>query len=91
MKNMMLLAVVWVVSIFAAGAWGYAQVPLPQPAPRSPGATEQPTVISGPDLGFRVDGHKGKTPLGRFVVRIDGQWVEIEEAAGVRRLSSQRN
>jgi hypothetical protein len=88
MKNMMLLAVVWVVSMFAAGVWSYAQVPLPQPAPRSPGATEQPTVIAGPDLGFRVDGHKGTTPLGRFVVRIDGQWVEIEEAAGVRRLSS---
>jgi hypothetical protein len=88
MKRMLLLAVVWVVSMFAAGVWGYAQVPLPQPAPRLPGTTEQPAVISGADLGFRVDGHKGMTPLGRFVVRIDGRWVEIEEAAGVRRLSS---
>ena len=86
MKRMLLLAVVWV-SMFAAGVWGFAQVPLPQPAPRQPG-TEQSTVIAGGDLGFRVDGHKGKTPLGRFVVRIDGQWVEIEESAGVRRLSS---
>jgi hypothetical protein len=88
MKKMLLLAVVCVVSMFAAGVWGYAQAPLPQPAPRSPGTNAQPTVISGPDLGFRVDGHKGNAPLGRFVVRIDGQWVEIEEAAGVRRLSS---
>jgi hypothetical protein len=88
MKKMLLLAVVWVVSMFAAGVWGYAQVPLPQPAPRLPGASGQPTVISGPDLGFRVDGHKGNTPLGRFVVRIDGQWVEIEEAAGVRRVTT---
>jgi len=86
MKKMLLLAVVWVASMFGAGVWGYAQVQLPQPAPRLPGT--QPTVISGPDLGFRVDGHKGNTPLGRFVVRIDGHWVEIEETAGIRRLSS---
>jgi len=88
MKKKLVLAVVWVVSMFAAGVWGSAQVPLPQPAPRLPGATEQPTVIAGADLGFRVDGHKGATPIGRFVVRVDGRWVEIEEAAGVRRLSS---
>ena len=88
MKKKLVLAVVWVVSMFAAGVWGYAQVPVPQPAPRQPGTGEQSTVIAGGDLGFRVDGHKGKTPLGRFVVRIDGRWVEIEEAAGVRRLSS---
>jgi hypothetical protein len=44
-------------------------------------------VISGADLGFRVDGRKGNTPIGRFVVRIDGQWVEIEESASIRRLT----
>lgn len=87
MKKMLLLAVVWVASMFVAGVWGYAQTPTPQPAPRSPG-TSAPTVISGPDLGFRVDRYKGNTPLGRFVVRIDGHWVEIEESVGVRRLSS---
>jgi hypothetical protein len=88
MKKMIVLVGAWVVSMLAAGIFGAAQVPVPQPAPRLPGIGEQPTVLSGPDLGFRVEGHKGRTPVGRFVVRVDGQWVEIEEAAGIRRLSS---
>lgn len=33
-----------------------------------------PTV----DLGFRIDGRKGNTPVGALVVRINGEWVEAE-------------
>jgi hypothetical protein len=78
------VVVLWLVSMFIAGVLGYAQTPLP---PRAPRSTEPPTVISGNDLGFRVDARKGNTPLGRFVVRVDGQWVEIEESASVRRVT----
>ena len=88
LSKRIIVATLWVGSMLAAGVWGHAQttLPLPRPAP-SPGQTQQ-TVISGSDLGFRVDGRKGNTPLGRFVVRIDGQWVEIEESAGIRRLTA---
>jgi hypothetical protein len=33
-------------------------------------------VLTGDDIGFRVDGARGKTPTGTLVVRWNGQWVE---------------
>jgi hypothetical protein len=73
--------VLWAASMVAAGAW--AQAPA-VPAPSS----QPPTVISGNDLGFRVDSRKGKTPVGTLVVRVDGQWVEVEFAVGMKRLTA---
>ena len=67
------LSLIWVASLIVTGAWAYAQhapvVPLPMP-----------TVVSGGDIGFRVDGRRGDTPVGRFVIRssANGQWVEPE-------------
>ncbi len=89
LRKRFVVIAVWVVSMCAAGIWGHAQVP---PTPREPRPTPsqlqpQLTIISGNDLGFRVDAHKGNTPIGRFVVRIDGRWVEIEESASIRRLT----
>jgi hypothetical protein len=38
-----------------------------------------PRVISGSDLGFRVEGIRGgKVPVGTLVVRINGEWVEAD-------------
>ena len=33
-------------------------------------------VLSGSDVGFRVEGYSNGTPVGRVVVKIDGKWVE---------------
>jgi hypothetical protein len=43
------------------------------------------TILSGPDIGFRVDStdREGRA-LGRLMVRIDGQWVEAGSAPAVR-------
>jgi hypothetical protein len=50
-----LLIVACVLGItFAAGRWAQAQAPGLQP--------QTPTVLSGNDIGFRVDGRKGNTP-----------------------------
>jgi hypothetical protein len=48
------------------------------------GSTEN--VITGGDLGFRVDGMDPQSghPVGRFVVRLKGRWVEVIEGTGVR-------
>ena len=37
-----------------------------------------PTVLAGPDVGFRVEGIDShtNTPVGQIVVKVDGQWVE---------------
>jgi hypothetical protein len=42
------------------------------------------TVLSGSDLGFRVEGRRGATPTGTLVVRVDGKWVEAELSSRVR-------
>jgi hypothetical protein len=41
-----------------------------------------PTLFSGVDVGFRMEGRKGNTPVGRLVVRIDAQWVAVDIAPG---------
>ena len=44
----------------------------------------QQRVISGSDFGFRVERQdRDGTPLGRLVVRVNGQWVEAGFAVGI--------
>jgi hypothetical protein len=73
------LLVLWVASLVAIGAWTSAQ--------HRPVVPEPPVVLSGTDLGFRVEGRRDGARVGRLVVRIDGQWVEALPAAGVVRLT----
>ena len=37
-----------------------------------------PMVLSGSDIGFRVEGHKGEAVVGRFVVRVNGKWRDVD-------------
>jgi hypothetical protein len=39
-----------------------------------------PTVLTGGDIGFRVEGIRGNTPVGTLVVRVNGEWVEADTA-----------
>ena len=78
------LAAVLAMAIVAVGLWARAQAQVQQPPAQSP----TPTVISGPDLGFRIDGRKGNTPVGTLVVRVNGQWIEAEFGPGVKRLTA---
>ena len=80
--------------LMSIGAWAAAQV---QVQPRT---TEAPIVLSGSDIGFRVEGHKRERrtdrltgqpgsvdiAVGQLVVRINGQWVEAQlDGRGVAR------
>jgi hypothetical protein len=47
-------------------------------------STQPKSVFSGVDVGFRIEGRKGNTPVGRLVVRIDGQWVAVDVAPVAR-------
>ena len=76
----------WIVSLvlalglFSAGvAIGAAQAVNAQPVPLR--------VMSGDDFGFRVQGRKGDTPVGTLVVRVNGEWVEVQFAVGVKRIT----
>jgi hypothetical protein len=42
----------------------------------------EPQVITGPDIGFRIEGVDGNTPIGRLVVRVNGRWVDVELGGG---------
>lgn len=37
-------------------------------------------VLSGPDIGFRVEGVKENSVSGKFVVRVSGKWVDIDNS-----------
>jgi hypothetical protein len=83
-------------AIFMVGFWAHAQaqaptprvLPGPQVAPPFGQEKQSPTVISGADVGFRVDRWEGDMPVGRWVVRSDGKWVEPRTTMGPRRLTS---
>lgn len=72
--------------ILAAAALGHAQTVRRAQAV----GTEQvlPTVISGSDIGFRMEGRRGNTPVGRLVVRVNGRWVEVESAWTAKPITS---
>jgi hypothetical protein len=75
------LSVLWVVSLVVAGVLAHAQ------AAGQPAVPPQfPTIISGSDLGFRLDG-KGNAHAGTLVIRVNGQWVEAEFAMGVKHIT----
>jgi hypothetical protein len=70
------LAIVWAVSLFAVGAISSsAQAPL-QPGLRFGFLTQSPIVISGNDVGFRIDRNDDGIPSGRLVIRVDGRWID---------------
>jgi hypothetical protein len=37
---------------------------------------ENAPIVSGSDIGFRIEGRKDGAPLGTLMVRLEGRWVE---------------
>jgi hypothetical protein len=69
LRSRSIVAVAWLLSLVAVGAMAQSRGVTPL-AP--------PMVVSGTDLGFRVEGRNGATPVGRLVIRVNGQWVDVE-------------
>jgi hypothetical protein len=59
----------------------YAQVATVQLKQTAPA---QPEVLSGADIGFKVQGHRNGKPVGTLVVRENGEWREVEFASIVK-------
>jgi hypothetical protein len=73
-------SIAFVVAVVSfAGAWASAQLRSVVPVP--------PTVLSGGNIGFRVEGYSGDIAVGKLVVQVNGKWLETEFSGGVRRLS----
>ena len=52
------------------------------------GQTNEPRVLTGSDLGFRIDGTaRDGAPVGAIVLRIDGKWVSPQFQSGLCRIS----
>jgi hypothetical protein len=81
LRTRLIVAAVFSGGLF--GGWASAQTfKAPQPL-------DSPVVLSGPDVGFRVEGKRGTAAVGRLMVRIDGQWREAEFATGPAKLMTQ--
>lgn len=72
MRTSILAVAVAVVSSLVTWTWATAQVTGVRPVP--------PRVMTGTDIGFRVVGLRGDTPVGEIVVRVNERWVEAELA-----------
>jgi hypothetical protein len=80
------LLALMLVGLGAAASVGYAQVTQGQisppefssrpQTPPSPKAADG-LILSGADIGFRVERSVGHKVVGRWVVRVNGEWREV--------------
>lgn len=74
------LALAWTLSLVAVAALASvltsAQAPPPTLGLPAAEITEGTPILSGNDIGFRVERTRDGVPIGTLVVRIDGRWVE---------------
>jgi hypothetical protein len=77
-RSTLKLALAWVLSLVVVAA--ASRLMLAQ-------TTGDKRIVTGSDLGFRIDSDRGGVPTGRFVVRVNGTWVEVKETVGAARLT----
>jgi hypothetical protein len=66
------LSIIWAVSLLAV----WSMTSSAQVRPSVPLVTEAPTIISGNDVGFRLERTQNGIAIGALVVRVDGRWVD---------------
>jgi len=69
------IAVTLAGAILTVGAAMLAHAQHQQP-PFTPVSPVTPRVLADGDVGFRIVGMRGQTPVGQLVVRINGEWVK---------------
>ncbi len=85
------LTLAWVLSLVAVGSVAAVLTSAQSSRPSSPQSQLPPQlmmlegtkILSGNDIGFRVERTEDGFPIGRLVVRIDGRWVEAEPSVRV--------
>jgi hypothetical protein len=71
----MRIALLGVILAIIVGAGFYARAQAPTPEPLG-------TVISGNDIGFRIERTEPNRVQGRLVVRVGGKWVDAQFSPG---------
>jgi len=78
----------WLVSLAAVAGFTttFMGAQAPSPAQQLGGSliTESPTVVSGNDIGFRIERTQNGIAVGKLVVRVDGRWVDTDMAISGR-------
>ena len=82
------LTLAWILSLVAVAALASALTSAQAPPPQAlgipvPEITEGTVILSGNDIGFRVERTRDGMPIGTLVVRIDGRWVEAGSSVRV--------
>ena len=70
-RSWLILGVVWSISLVVVGTAVSAQAPVWRPL-------AEPKVLFGDDVGFRVEGMRGEVPTGVVVIKVNGNWVEVQ-------------
>ena len=71
------LAILWALSLVAVSVVSsWAQARRGEPPPGMNMLTQAPAMVSGNDIGFRIERLQDGIPVGRLVVRVDGRWVD---------------
>jgi hypothetical protein len=71
--------IVLTIFLTIGAVWASAQVGRPPSEIRlKPMDLVAPTVISGSDLGFRIESNRDDVPVGKLVVRINGRWLDAQ-------------
>ena len=65
-----------------------AQAPSQVPPPYTQTQPPAARIVSGADIGFRVESSKDGRAVGTLVVRINGQWVETTASIAPKRLTA---
>lgn len=70
------IAILWALSLMVVSALSSSAQAQRGGRPGFNLLTESPTVVSGSDLGFRIERTLDDIPVGKLVVRVDGRWVD---------------
>lgn len=82
--------VLWLASLAVVAGFTSALMRAQAPSQAPPPYTSQAPppnarVVSGADIGFRVESvSRNGEPIGTLVVRVNGEWVRVAFAGGVR-------
>ena len=75
MRQRLVLATLWILSIIAVNSLTFAQAQRPQPP-----APDLPNLITGSDIGFQLLSEDRAGLKGRWMVRVNGQWRPVGES-----------
>jgi hypothetical protein len=82
--------VLWLASLAVVAGFTSALMRAQAPSQVPPLTSQAPAarVLSGPDIGFRVESTRDGRAVGTLVVRINGQWVETVASVAPKRVTA---